>query len=191
MRSSRRFPVTVHPSFFVLTTFLLYSSEDSTSLFALIFACLIHESGHLMAARSLGLKIDSLHLGLAGLELKIRRNCNYLGDLLLALSGPAASLLLTALLCAVPVPAAALLSGISLILGLFNLLPIRPLDGGEALNALLMQLCSEEQAWRYSRMIGVILVALCLQAGAVLAAAGNPALLILGLWLLACHLRSS
>ncbi len=115
---------------------------------------LIHELGHAVAARRLGLKVQGIQLhGLGG-------HCAYSGHttngrrLLIALAGPAAGLALGALaigaqqvvLAAVPgIPPmvyrlVALLIWVNLFWSLFNLLPMIPLAGGSAMkNALRLR----------------------------------------------------
>ncbi len=64
-------------------------------------AAVLHELGHILAARCMGLHIRRLTLSALGAELRLaEENTSFLQDLLLCVSGPAVNLLLAAA-CAV------------------------------------------------------------------------------------------
>lgn len=114
----------------------------------LTLSILIHELGHVFAARIRKLPIERVHIYLFGgmAELK-RRPSTPLDEFLVAVMGPAASILLAGFLWLF----LELSSGIdralfvmlryvllmNLLLGLFNLIPIFPLDGGRILRAAI------------------------------------------------------
>ena len=100
----------------------------------LLLTVAVHELGHLFALQCLGVKSAALTLGLGGGVV----DCQPLERrqlVIAALAGPLASVLWGLLLLR-PAPEAALLSFAA---GIFNLLPIPPLDGGTALGALTNQ----------------------------------------------------
>jgi Zn-dependent protease len=112
-----------------------------------LFASLVaHELAHSVVARRLGLGVGGITLflfgGVAELESEPRDPGS---ELRIALAGPAMSLALAAVLgplATLPLPDVAsavigYLAVANLVLGLFNLLPAFPLDGGRALRAVL------------------------------------------------------
>ncbi len=117
----------------------------------LLFASVVaHELGHSFVALSQGIDVKSITLflfgGLASLE---KESKTPLEAFFVAIAGPAVSLLLFAILTLVvsnftfPTPIEAilqLLASINLILGLFNLIPGLPLDGGNILKALVWKI---------------------------------------------------
>ncbi len=118
-----------------------------------LFASIVfHEMSHALVARRYGISIRGITLfifgGVAEMEAEPK---SPRGELLMALAGPAASLVLAAALAALgasasAAPAAAVgvvqyLALINAVLALFNLIPAFPLDGGRVLRAALW-------AWR-------------------------------------------
>lgn len=126
---------------------------------AFLAAAAAHEAGHLLTLRLLGADILSVRLGF--LDAKIGTNTlGYREEAVCALAGPAASLLFCLLLRR-PAPTFA---AISLLLGLFNALPIFPLDGGRALRAGLGMVLPLETAQAVCRMVSFVFLAAGLAA---------------------------
>ena len=92
-------------------------------------AALIHELCHALAVKLAGGDILGLTLDAGGVTMEVS-DLDAGRELLCALAGPAGSLLLSL----VPLPGISLCA---LIQGLFNLIPLGPLDGGRALGCLL------------------------------------------------------
>ena len=157
-------PFYVHPSWFIIL--LLVTLNFGSSLAAqfsglgpglpwllgaiaalLMFASVLaHELGHSFVAIAQGIQVRSITLflfgGLASLEAESKSAA---GAFWVAIAGPIVSLALFGLLTvvgvawAIPAPLASivgLLAYINLVLGLFNLIPGLPLDGGNILKAL-------------------------------------------------------
>ena len=118
---------------------MLVSVAISSLLFASILA---HELGHSVVARARGVPIAGIDLHLFGGVAKMAAPPRSPSDeIAIALAGPAVSLLIggaaIALNAALPQSLLVWLGGANLMLGLFNLLPALPLDGGRVLRAML------------------------------------------------------
>lgn len=160
-------------------------------LFWFLAACLVHELGHWAAIRALGGRVADFRLtGVGAVIFPARsRLFSYREECLVALAGPAASLLLA--LAAgcwgrwLGSEDAYLLTGVSLVLGLFNLLPAEPLDGGRAVRAVFSLAAGPDWGDRLEGVLTRILGGLLLGAGLwVLSQTGNFLLALCGGWLL-------
>ncbi len=129
-------------SVFALPIFLLMLWLEGTKPFALvILSALAHELGHIFAMKALGYKIRRLDILPMGALIVCPEGIPYRHDGIIALSGPFVSLA-----CSLVFWACYFIYGweyalyggvINLTLGLFNLMPIRKLDGGKALYCFL------------------------------------------------------
>ncbi len=127
--------VTCSAGFLLLAAGLIYL--DGVELFVQVLAaCTLHEIGHCAAALSVGSRICALRLTAVGAEMRLSPavSLSYARDAWIALAGPAVSLITAWIASQV---GANLFAGLNLSFGLFNLLPIRPLDGGRILEDLL------------------------------------------------------
>jgi Zn-dependent protease len=158
-------PFYINPSWFLVLGLVTWSYGDGLAAqfpylpggiplgLGLITALLLfgsvlaHELGHSFVAIQQGIKVDSITLfifgGLASLE---KESDTPAAAIWVAIAGPAVSLLLFSILSAIgfaahltgPVAAiTAVLAAINLSLGLFNLIPGLPLDGGNILKAIV------------------------------------------------------
>lgn len=143
------------------------------------------------AVRALGGRVDSVSLTGVGAVIRPRRErvFSYGEECIVALAGPAASLVLALLAAAwgrrFGGVDAYLLTGVSLALGIFNLLPAGPLDGGRVLRAMICWLVGPDAGERTS---GLLTKALALGLAGlglwVLGTSGNFMLLLCAGWLL-------
>ncbi|HXO19166.1 MAG TPA: site-2 protease family protein [Thermoanaerobaculia bacterium] len=163
------FAVSLDPSWFVvaaLVTFSLaqyfprlygglpaavYWAMGLAVALGLFASVVIHELSHSLVARRHGLQMRGITLFIfGGVAEMTGEPADPKTELLMAIAGPAASLGLALLLAGVgrlgrlvwPVPVAGVLgylAAMNLALGVFNLVPAFPLDGGRVLRAVLWQ----------------------------------------------------
>ena len=119
----------LRPGFVALACLGFYLWPRSFCAFALLG--LLHELGHLASLALCGVRVERIRLRVLGAVIETD-HCSHSAEALCALAGPAVNLFAFWALrrCR---PAAAL---ISLLLGVCNLLPVYPLDGGRALRAV-------------------------------------------------------
>ncbi len=210
--SIRGIPLRIHPSWFVILLLATaafqqqYVQELRPSLpdawmwglalataLLLFVSVLLHELGHSLVALAQGVKVRSITLFLLGGVASVERECSTpIGALLVAAAGPAVSLVLGAALLAAVHPAdhlapwlgamAGQLGSLNLMLGLFNLLPGLPLDGGLIVKALVWQASgSQRQGIKVANGCGRFLAYLAVGMGAVLLLNGRG---VGGVWLM-------
>ena len=174
------FSVHITPSALVLlAVFLLFFSP--LLLGALLFAALCHELGHCAALHLLHGRVTALRITASGAEMQVMGRLSYGGELLAAAAGPTANLLLS-----LPLAYGGrqgeilyLFAGAQLVLGIFNLLPILPLDGGSILWNLTAWLTQPYTADRVTGLVSLgMAVILTLTAAAALWVGGSPFLLL-------------
>lgn len=169
----------IAPSFWVLAA-LVYWIEPGL-LLPTALAAAAHELGHAAALWLVGGRAEGLRLSAVGAEMKIAGPLSYGRELPVALAGPAASLLLA---WGAAKLGRFLLAGISLALGLFNLLPILPLDGGRAAECVSELLLGPVGAERLQDLLAAVSLGILLALGAIALVQGFGAgLLAMGLWL--------
>ena len=157
----------ITPGFLFLAAFLFYQSTSSF-LVTFLLAAALHEGGHLLAARWRGVPVRALSMTAFGCVLDFVDEALMRDrDLLwIAAAGPLCNLLF-ALLCVTPWVGrwrgAALFGAEHLLLALFNLLPVFPLDGAVLCAGLLKPNVGERRAEQ---------VVLALSGGLGLAAVG-------------------
>ena len=124
---------TVSGGFFLLVGWFAAGCGWKTVLLVL-WGAVIHEVGHILLLRCFGARIRRLRIGVLGAVLETGGAMSYGQELAASLAGPLANLLAAVILGRLGCSAAA---GANAVLCIFNLLPIRPLDGGRALYLLL------------------------------------------------------
>lgn len=182
--------VEAHWSFLLaLLLYGLLGGGASVLVALLVFASVIvHEFGHSLVALRKGIRISGIELHFFGGVAKMQDMPRTPRDeLLIAAAGPATSLLLgagaAALYGLVPSAIVLLLAQINFTLGIFNLLPALPMDGGRILRALLQ---TKLGALKATRIAALIARGLAVAMG-VLGLFYNPFLVLLAvlLWTMA------
>ena len=125
-----------------------YWAAGIAAAVALLVGVLLHEVAHAVAARRAKMHVGGITLWFMGGLTRIEGEEHPRSELWIALVGPLTSVLLGGVVLGAalgargagwPLAASTLgwLGGINIILGLFNLLPASPLDGGKVLHGLL------------------------------------------------------
>ena len=163
----------------------------AVQLLVLVFiAAVAHELGHYFALRFCGGSLTEIRLSVTGVTMRHNAPATYMGEILTAASGPAASAALSAAAaCAARLMESAFayrLAGVSLLFCLFNMLPFFPLDGGRILYAAVARAFGLLAADRVSCIASCTVIFFVLCAGTyVLAVTGmNFTLLLTAVWML-------
>jgi len=182
----------IHPSWLLIAFLITFSLADAFfpraipgwsagqywllgAATALLFfaSILAHEFSHALLARRFGLKVAGITLFIFGGATTVEGDARSpREEALIALAGPMASIVIGAALFG----AAALIDGreasvllswlgfINVVLGVFNLVPAYPMDGGRVLRAILWRLrgdsnAATRQAAIVGRVVGYLMVA--------------------------------
>jgi len=161
-------PIRLHFTFLLLLVFLIFigiggkQTGVTTAVYviALFASVLLHEMGHALVARLYGLKTREIVMYPIGGVSHLERQPTAREELLISLAGPVVNLVIAVALFAsqrdflpletLRVPTDAnLIERIAVgnvLLGLFNLLPAYPMDGGRILRSLIARFKTEDQA---------------------------------------------
>jgi Zn-dependent protease len=139
------FPVEISLSFLLLlgAVFLWFGGIGGVAGVLLVFgSVLLHELGHALVARRLGVPVSSIELNLFGGAAKMTDLPRTAGhEIAIAAAGPAVSLVLAGagfgLGVALGSELLLWLGGANALIAGFNLIPALPMDGGRILRALL------------------------------------------------------
>lgn len=136
----------------VWITFWLYYDRSGDAAYS-ICAAAFHECGHLLALGLLHAAPERICIGAFGMRIERAQTTrlSFTAEQIVAGAGPAANLVLAAVLGILSRYRIRLRRAVrvNLLLAAFNMLPIRPLDGGEFLYALLCarMLPADAQTW--------------------------------------------
>lgn len=179
--------IKIHVSFLLLLGYQAWSWRNhgyvgmlfGMGITLLLFACvMLHELGHALAAKSVGIPVrEILLLPIGGIAYLSRRPRQPIHELWIAIAGPLVNVAIAVLLfpfvpttdigstlsvVALPAPdaipswsvAISSLFVANIMLVLFNMLPAFPLDAGRVLRALMAMIISERQATTVATLIG-------------------------------------
>ena len=139
----------INISFAAVITAMLILDESGYCAIGL-FCCAVHEAAHIVCLLFQGEKPRLVELSYYGVKLErnVLSGVSGINDIIVFLSGPAVNIAMAALLCTVyrGNEKIATAAAISFFTGAFNLLPCRPLDGGNILYAVLCRNTSERKA---------------------------------------------
>lgn len=171
----------------LLCLLILYGSGEL--LLPLAAAACVHEAGHLCAIYALGGRVTAVKFNIGGVCLEYDTSgLTYFKELICALSGPIAGI-------AAAIAAAhfwkGVFGGVSLAFSVFNLLPVRPLDGGRAAFCIAANFLDLQTAERLCGAVDIVTAAVVMAAGtyAACASGGNITLLFMGAILVICYCK--
>lgn len=154
----------------VILLSVLYFFGGISLLTMLFVPVCVHELGHIAALRCFGAKGRSLRFDMTGLCISYGGLKNRIEEFVCLLCGPASGLALALLLSyfgnGLGNDFLLAVSGFSLLLSVYNLLPALPLDGGRMLLCLLTALFEEAKARKIAERLSLAVGALLALFGA-------------------------
>lgn len=171
----KQFVINIKISFLILTLVMIALGMTG-QFFMLIMLALLHELCHIMSAQIYGVSCKEIVITPAGFYGVINiENMSCFRKLIVLFSGPIFNIALGLILN----------NNMSIALGIFNLLPIYPLDGGKILNCILGYAWGTLRANRYIVSLSTLLCFVMIMLGflQMILFFGNTSLLIVGIYL--------
>ena len=134
MQAGARKLISVYPSFWILII-VVFALDYAEQFFTIFFSVTVHEISHIIAARYFGLGCSKIIFTPIG-EIAIIENMDtkeLYKKLLIVLAGPFVNIAIV-VFCLLFFPKMEFLIYSNLVIAVFNLLPIYPLDGGKVFN---------------------------------------------------------
>ena len=163
-----------------LFAFLFYITKQNEIYALVMLFAFVHELGHLLFGLALGFKIDSIKINPLGFRLSFQsyvedynqkiKNGNLLciKKIWIALAGPLTNIIMILLLGISHLPNTTTMIYANLLLAIFNLLPIYPLDGGRILEQVIHIIKGKEAAYYVISSVGRATVILLTIATSIL-----------------------
>ena len=145
---------------FLFLILFYFTKQIETYVIIIVFA-IIHELGHLMAGLIMGMKPEKIELMPYGISISFKlKPKDYNKKILVAIAGPFTNLLIIIFATHLKIELFSNLIIIyaNLLLILFNLVPIYPLDGGRILKGILHIFLGKRKAERYTNSISFIIL---------------------------------
>jgi len=134
---------------------IVFIPGSGNEYLSVLAAAMIHESGHIITAALLGVKMKLCKTGIAGVSLKYDFSLvSPIKEATVCLAGPVIGVIV--FLLGYKNNSVSYFAAASLGLTLFNLMPISFLDGGCALSAILSVFLSPNTVWRICRILSII-----------------------------------
>lgn len=182
--------ITFTPGFFILASVLIFFL-DAEALFCVLLTVFVHEFAHIIMMKAFKIKTKRMVFSAGGLSIEYDgRYTPYLTEIAIATAGPASNILLASAAgygyLNNPCDLWSLLLIFNLATALYNMLPIKGLDGGKMLQSFLSLVFDSFGVETVLRCLGYIFSVFVLISGTVVffKSGFNFTLLIGAVWLL-------
>ncbi len=160
--------------------------DESGFCAAALFCCVVHELGHIICLLIFGEKPRLIELSFYGIRLERKNDClKNIENIAVYASGPLANFVLSAaFFAASSTEIARNAAATSLCVGLFNMLPCVPLDGGNLLNLALLRFVDDEECRKICLGVSlVVILPLMITGFLLLIKNGNVTLIAVSVYL--------
>mgnify|MGYP001127454236 CR=1 FL=1 len=147
---------------FAASAAVILMLDKSGTALLIFLCCALHEAGHILLLTLCSAPPDAIILGVFGMRIERGGELSlvYRREAVCALAGPAANFIVS--LAALPFvrvyPNALKLAALSAGIGVFNLLPVEPMDGAAALKSLLLLKHEEHTADKVVDIFAAVLL---------------------------------
>ena len=138
--------VKIHLYLLLVFAYMYALGNLETFIISYVFI-ILHEIAHILVAKLLGVKIYEVEMLPVGINAKYTQNISSIKELAISMAGPCASFLFYFFL------SNPILKNINLMIGIANLIPLKPYDGGRILSFLIAIIAGEKNAKRVNLLI--------------------------------------
>lgn len=130
-------------------------------LFNYLLALVLHEYSHFLVARMKGYELQYVALGVGGMSIRLKTEINRNDEFWIAVAGPLCNVVLCVVCSSLwwLVPETYFYTreffNVNIILAIFNVLPVHPLDGSRILNSLLVRKYSTKKSVTIQRVCSI------------------------------------
>ncbi len=186
--------ITVNIQIFIIVIILILTNQIKIYTALMIFA-LIHELAHMFTGIALKLKPKELKINPLGISIQFEAyEQSEKKNMLVAISGPLLNIII-AIICAflnIPQETKELIIYSNILLGIFNLLPIYPLDGGRLLKAVLRNKYNFRETDKITNQItNIIVIGLTAVSSIIVLIYHNIGLLLLLLYIWILNIKEN
>lgn len=185
----------IYVSFLFCAVLCLMLAIDRTGLIIpTFFAIFIHESGHMLAMWAAECQLRAIRLIPTSVQIVRGFSPKRGGEIAITLCGPAANLLLFAVLglnyLVFKSEQSLLFATLNLVMALFNLMPVSGLDGGTLLTAVLARFTDIYRAERIVKIVTALFGLAAFLFGVYLWVSGsaNVSLFVVAIYLAVCSI---
>lgn len=194
--------IRLHLKIFVFVAIFIVTKQIEIYGIIMLFS-IFHELGHMLAGVLLGFKPSVLEIMPFGLSIGFEGKADYynkkirkgtllnIKKMIIAISGPFINLIFILIFMTFPISFLGMKTELivyaNIIIGIFNLIPIYPLDGGRIAKNILNIIYGRKEAYEYTNLISNITLSLitAISSIAILYYKNIAILLIIGyLWIL-------
>ena len=175
---------------------LVYFFSDWKEITAMAVPIAVHELSHLAVLKAEGMDVRSLRAEWNGFCISYGGNDRTGADIIAAAAGPVAGMIYaiaaSRMANQIGDPWLATSAGISLLLSLFNLLPIEPLDGGHIFRGILALFVGSAKSAAAASTVSTVGAALVFACGlGLLTVQQGVGLCIAGAWLILYQIKDA
>lgn len=146
---------------FMVLAAIFVVADSQNKLIMTLMAMLIHETGHIVGMISKNIPFETITIGITGANIVYGSNklTSYTDDIFIAAMGSCFNFL--AVLIGIAVENVCgydmnYLIGVNILLGIFNIIPVIPLDGGRIILSILSMIKGPPEGEMIMRRFGVV-----------------------------------
>lgn len=175
--------IRLHLKIFIFVAIFILTRQIKIYGIIMLFS-IFHELGHMLAGIILGFKPDTIEIMPFGLSISFKsKQENYnkkigngtlltLKKMIIAISGPFTNLVFILIFSILPISIFGMERNLiiyaNIIIGMFNLLPIYPLDGGRIAKSIINIIYGRKEAYKYTNLISNITISILTAISSIL-----------------------